>query len=134
MIGASVVVVVLLSGRIRTASAAQQHKVGQLASGIERGISSIRTVRASGATDRETAAVDGIAGEAYGLGVRIAKISSMVVPVAGIALQLSLLVVLGVGGFRVASGALSAAAAAALKPIGAGIADDEEYRIWEWRP
>jgi len=109
VIGASVVVVVLLSGRIRTASAAQQHKVGELASGIERGISSIRTVRASGATERETAAVDGIAGEAYGLGVRIAKISSMVVPVAGIALQLSLLVVLGVGGFRVASGALSIA-------------------------
>ncbi|HWU29147.1 MAG TPA: ABC transporter ATP-binding protein [Microbacterium sp.] len=109
VIGASVVVVVLLSGRIRIASAAQQHKVGELASGIERGISSIRTVRASGATERETAAVDGIAGEAYGLGVRIAKISSMVVPVAGIALQLSLLVVLGVGGFRVASGALSIA-------------------------
>src|SRR5690606_32047950 len=34
----------------------------------------------------------------------------MVVPVAGIALQVSLLVVLGVGGFRVASGALSIAA------------------------
>lgn len=109
VIGASVVVVVLLSGRIRTASAAQQQKVGELASGIERGISSIRTVRASGATERETAVVDGIAGEAYRLGVRIAKISSMVVPVAGIALQVSLLVVLGVGGFRVASGALSIA-------------------------
>ena len=109
VIGASVVVVVLLSGRIRTASAAQQQKVGELASGIERGISSIRTVRASGATDRETVSVDAIAGEAYGLGVRIAKISSMVVPIAGIALQVSLLVVLGVGGFRVASGALSIA-------------------------
>ncbi|MFC7789836.1 ABC transporter ATP-binding protein [Microbacterium sp. MAHUQ-60] len=109
VITTSVVVVVLLSGRIRTASAAQQQKVGELASGIERGISSIRTVRASGATERETRAVDAIAGEAYGLGVRIAKISSMVVPVAGIALQVSLLVVLGVGGFRVASGALSIA-------------------------
>jgi ATP-binding cassette subfamily B protein len=109
VIGGSVVAVVLLSGRIRTASAAQQHKVGELASGIERGISSIRTVRASGATERETDAVDGLAGEAYGLGVRIAKISSMVVPVAGVALQVSLLVVLGVGGFRVASGALSIA-------------------------
>ncbi|MBY6060487.1 ABC transporter ATP-binding protein [Microbacterium esteraromaticum] len=109
VIGASVVVVVGLSGRIRTASAAQQHKVGELASGIERGISSIRTIRASGATARETAAVDELAGEAYGLGVRIAKISSMVVPIAGIALQLSLLVVLGVGGFRVASGALTIA-------------------------
>ncbi|MBN8205519.1 ABC transporter ATP-binding protein [Microbacterium esteraromaticum] len=109
VIGASVVVVVGLSGRIRTASAAQQHKVGELASGVERGISSIRTIRASGATARETAAVDELAGEAYGLGVRIAKISSMVVPIAGIALQLSLLVVLGVGGFRVASGALTIA-------------------------
>ncbi|UNK69944.1 ABC transporter ATP-binding protein [Microbacterium sp. H1-D42] len=109
VIGISVVVVVALSGRIRTASAAQQQKVGELASGIERGISSIRTVRASGATERETAAVERVAGEAYGLGVRIAKISSMVVPVAGIALQLSLLVVLGVGGFRVASGALTIA-------------------------
>lgn len=109
VIGASVIVVVVLSGRIRTASAEQQQKVGELASGIERGISSIRTVRASGATERETAVVNGLAGEAYGLGVRIAKISSMVVPIAGIALQLSLLVVLGVGGFRVASGALSIA-------------------------
>ncbi|MGW9628169.1 ABC transporter ATP-binding protein [Microbacterium sp. NPDC055521] len=109
VIGVSVVVVVLLSGRIRTASAAQQQKVGELASGVERGISSIRTVRASGATERETAAVENLAGEAYGLGVRIAKISSMVVPVAGVALQLSLLVVLGVGGLRVASGALSIA-------------------------
>ncbi|MEE2814812.1 MAG: ABC transporter ATP-binding protein, partial [Actinomycetota bacterium] len=60
-------------------------------------------------TERETAAVEGLAGEAYGLGVRIAKISSMVVPVAGVALQLSLLVVLGVGGLRVASGALTIA-------------------------
>ncbi|MEJ1087171.1 ABC transporter ATP-binding protein [Microbacterium sp. Mu-80] len=109
VIGVSVVVVVALSGRIRTASAAQQQKVGELASGIERGISSIRTVRASGATERETAAVEGTAREAYGLGVRIAKISSLVVPIAGIALQLSLLVVLGVGGFRVASGALTIA-------------------------
>ena len=109
VIGVSVVTVVLLSGRIRTASAAQQEKVGELASGVERAVSSIRTVRASGATERETDAVQGLAAEAYGLGVRIAKISSLVVPVAGIAMQVSLLVVLGVGGFRVASGALTIA-------------------------
>lgn len=110
VIGVSVVTVVLLSGRIRTASAAQQEKVGELASGVERAVSSIRTVRASGATERETDAVQGLASEAYGLGVRIAKISSLVVPVAGIAMQVSLLVVLGVGGFRVASGDLTIAA------------------------
>ncbi len=109
VIGVSVVVVVALSGRIRTASTAQQQKVGELASGVERAVGSIRTIRASGATERETAAVSQTADEAYGIGVRIAKISSLVVPVAGIALQLSLIVVLGVGGFRVAAGALSIA-------------------------
>ncbi|WP_347123073.1 ABC transporter ATP-binding protein [Microbacterium sp. SY138] len=109
VIGISVAVVVLLSGRIRAASTAQQEKVGELASGVERAVGSIRTIRASGATERETTAVSGLASDAYGIGVRIAKISSMVVPVSGIALQLSLLVVLGVGGFRVAAGAITIA-------------------------
>jgi ABC-type multidrug transport system fused ATPase/permease subunit len=43
------------------------------------------------------------------MGVRVAKVSSLVVPIANIALQVSLLVVLGVGGFRVAAGALTIA-------------------------
>jgi len=110
VIGASVAVVVALSGRIREASTAQQVKVGELASGVERAVGSIRTVRASGATERETEAVSELASEAYGLGVRIAKVSALVVPIAGIALQLSLLVVLGVGGFRVAAGSIEIAA------------------------
>nr|WP_314843071.1 ABC transporter ATP-binding protein [uncultured Microbacterium sp.] len=109
VIGVSVVVVVALSGRIRTASTAQQEKVGELASGVERAVGSIRTVRASGATERETETVSKLAAEAYGIGVRIAKISSLVVPIAGVALQLSLLVVLGVGGFRVATGTITIA-------------------------
>lgn len=110
VIGVSVVVVVLLSGRIRTASTEQQVKVGELSSGVERAVGSIRTVRASGATEREITAVSAMASDAYAVGVRIAKVSALVVPVAGIALQLSLLVVLGVGGFRVASGAITIAA------------------------
>ncbi|MFI8593598.1 ABC transporter ATP-binding protein [Microbacterium sp. NPDC078428] len=109
VIGGSVVVVVLLSGRIRTASTQQQIKVGELASGVERAVGSIRTVRAAGATDREVASVTRMASEAYDVGVRIAKVSALVVPVAGIAMQLSLLTVLGVGGFRVAAGAISIA-------------------------
>lgn len=110
VIGVSVVVVVLLSGRIRTASTEQQVKVGELSSGVERAVGSIRTVRASGATEREITAVSAMASDAYAVGVRIAKVSALVVPVAGIAMQLSLLVVLGVGGFRVASGAITIAA------------------------
>ena len=109
VVGASLTVVVLLGGRIRTASAAQQVKVGELASAVERAVGSIRTVRASGATERETDAVSGLARDAYGLGVRIAKVSALVVPISGVALQLSLLAVLGVGGFRVAAGDLTVA-------------------------
>lgn len=105
----SVAGVVLLSGRIRIATAAQQEKVGELSSGVERAVGSIRTIRAAGAAERERASVSALATEAYGIGVRIAKVSALVVPIAGIALQLSLLVVLGFGGFRVASGAISIA-------------------------
>ncbi|WP_292831266.1 ABC transporter ATP-binding protein [Microbacterium sp.] len=106
VIGLSVGGVALLSGRIRRATQQQQEKVGELASGVERAIGSIRTVRAAGATDRETEAVTAVATDVYGIGVRIAKVSALVVPIAGIALQVSLLVVLGLGGFRVASGAI----------------------------
>jgi ATP-binding cassette subfamily B protein len=109
VIGVSVVAVVTLSGRIRTASTEQQEKVGHLASGVERAVGSIRTVRASGATQREIDAVTTQATDAYDVGVRIAKVSALVVPIAGIALQVSLLVVIGLGGFRVATGALSIA-------------------------
>lgn len=110
VLGVSIATVGVLSTRIRAASAAQQAKVGELASGVERAVGSIRTIRAAGATEREVASVTDAATEAYGAGVRIAKVSALIVPVAGIALQVSLLVVLGVGGFRVASGAIDVAA------------------------
>ncbi len=105
----AVLAVVAFSGRLRRATAEQQEKVGELSSSTERAISSIRTIRAADATERETEAVTEKATEAYGLGVRIAKISALVVPISGIAMQVSLLVVLGVGGLRVASGAISIA-------------------------
>jgi len=105
----AVVTVVGLSGRIRVASRKQQEKVGDLAAAVERAISAIRTVRASNATEREIVAVESEAHGAWEQGIKVAKISALVVPIAGIALQVSLLVVLGVGGFRVASGAITIA-------------------------
>src|SRR5690554_469746 len=106
VIAISVVAVVALSGRIRVASQQQQQKVGDLAAAVERAVSAIRTVRAAGATERETATIDQEAREAWRMGIRVAKISALVVPIAGIAMQVSFLTVLGVGGFRVASGAI----------------------------
>jgi ABC-type multidrug transport system fused ATPase/permease subunit len=109
VIAVSVVAVVTLSGRIRVASRMQQDRVGDLAASVERAISAIRTVRASNATDREIAVVEKNAEGAWDMGVRVAKVSSLVVPIANIALQVSLLVVLGVGGYRVAAGDLTIA-------------------------
>ena len=109
VVGASVAVVGALSGRIRRATTLQQERVGELASGVERAIGSIRTIRAAGAADRERTAIEATARGAYDAGVQVAKASALIVPIAGIALQLSLLVVLGVGGFRVASGAITIA-------------------------
>ena len=109
VITVSVVTVVSLSGRIRVASRKQQEKVGDLAAAVERSLSAIRTVRASNATEREIAVVEKDAEGAWTQGIAVAKISALVVPIAGVALQVSLLVVLGVGGFRVASGAITIA-------------------------
>lgn len=109
IIGVSLVTVVTLSRGIRRASAEQQRRVGELSSAVERAISSIRTIRAANATQRETESIESSARSAWKAGLRVARISALVVPVAGIALQLSLLVVLGVGGFRVATGAIEVA-------------------------
>ncbi len=105
----AITVVTVLSRRIRVASRKAQAKVGELTAAVERAISAVRTVRAANATDREIATVDLEATGAWQMGVKVAKISALVVPVAGIAMQVAFLTVLGVGGFRVASGAITVA-------------------------
>jgi ATP-binding cassette subfamily B protein len=107
VVAVSVVAVVGLSGRIRVASQRAQRKVGDLAASVERAIGAIRTVRASNATDREIRTIEADAEGAWEMGIKVAKASAVVVPIAGIALQASFLVVVGVGGFRVASGAIT---------------------------
>jgi ABC-type multidrug transport system fused ATPase/permease subunit len=109
VIAVSVLAVVSLGSRVRVASRKQQEKVGDLASSVERALGAIRTVRASNATDREIKAIENDAHGAWEQGITVAKVSALVVPIANIALQVSLLVVLGVGGYRVASGALTIA-------------------------
>ena len=86
------------------ASGKAQEEVGHLTSALERAISAVRTVRAAGATERESHEIGERAGDAFGAGVRVARISALVVPILGVAVQLSFLVVLGVGGLRVATG------------------------------
>jgi ABC-type multidrug transport system fused ATPase/permease subunit len=109
VIGASIVGVGSLSGRIRVASQGQQTKVGELAASVARAVGAVRTIRASNATEREIAAIEEDALGARNMGFKVARASALVVPIAGIALQVSVLAVLGVGGLQVAGGTLSIA-------------------------
>ncbi len=105
----ALVIVVAVSAKIRPAVTRAQQKVGDLAAQVERSISSIRTIRAAGATEREQRATEAEAEEAYVLGLKVARISALIVPISFLALQLSFLVVLGLGGYRVATGAITIA-------------------------
>lgn len=109
VIAVSLVLVVALSARIRVVSQKQQRKVGDLAASVERAVSAVRTVRAANATDREADAIDEEAVGAWRMGIKLAKVSALVVPVAGIALQVTFLTIIGVGGFRVATGDITLA-------------------------
>jgi ATP-binding cassette subfamily B protein len=109
VVAVAVTTVVTLSRQIRLASRRAQERVGDLAASVERAIRAIRTVRATNATDREVEAVSKDAEGAWRMGIQVARISALVVPISGIALQVAFLVVLGVGGYRVASGALDIA-------------------------
>jgi ATP-binding cassette subfamily B protein len=105
----SMVIVIALSRRIRVYSRRAQDRVGDLTAPVERAISAVRTVRAANAVQREIDTVDDDSRGAWRAGLDVARISAFVIPISGIAMQVSFLVVLGVGGFRVASGAIDVA-------------------------
>jgi ATP-binding cassette subfamily B protein len=105
----SMVIVIALSRRIRVYSRRAQDSVGDLTASVERAISAVRTVRAANAVQREIDTVDDDSRGAWRAGLDVARISAFVIPISGIAMQVSFLVVLGVGGFRVASGAIDVA-------------------------
>jgi ABC-type multidrug transport system fused ATPase/permease subunit len=100
---------VLASRGVRRLSRQAQDEVGAMTAAVERALSAVRTIRASGATAREVAAVGGSAERAYEAGVRVARLEALVSPAGSIAVQGAFLAVLGVGGYRVASGSISVA-------------------------
>lgn len=105
----SLAVIVGVSARIRPAMTKAQERVGDLAAQVERAVSNIRTIRAAGATERETAETTSHAEAAYAQGLKVARISAAIVPASFIAMQLCFLVVIGFGGFRVATGSITIA-------------------------
>ncbi|MEU2347689.1 ABC transporter ATP-binding protein [Modestobacter sp. NPDC049651] len=100
---------VLSARRIRGLSRQAQEAVGEMSAAVERALSAVRTIRASGATEREVGTVGGSAAQAYRAGVRVARVQALVAPIGSIAVQGAFLAVLGLGGYRVATGSIAVA-------------------------
>jgi len=109
VLGVIAVGVVVVLPRIGRALEAAQAAVGIIGSALERALGAIRTVKASGAEERELAVVRAAATKAYDEGVAAARYTAVVGMASGFALQVTFLAVLGVGGARVASGSLDVA-------------------------
>src|SRR5439155_17472216 len=93
--------------QVRPASKQAQERIGELTAAVERAVTAARTIRASNAQERETAAVSGVAESAYAAGLRVAWLQAVVRPLGGIAVQGAFLLVVGIGGARVAAGTLT---------------------------
>lgn len=100
----SIIGISIAGRRIRYATTQAQQRVGEMSSSVERALSAIRTIRAARAEKREGEAIYQEATEAYDQGVKIASLSAIVAPIAQLSLNIAFIVVIGVGGLRVASG------------------------------
>jgi len=109
VVAIAVAAVVGLGGRIQKLTLTAQTQVGQLAAAVARAIPGIRTIRAAGATDRETEVLTGLTVQAYQTGVGLAKVMALIAPIIGIALQGAFIAVLAVGGYLVADGTMQVA-------------------------
>lgn len=114
LLGVTLGVIVLIGGcvglvmpKIAQSTQRAQESVGEISAVLERAFGAFRTVKASGAEERETAIVTRAARKAWRHGVRAAKWQSLAWSSVGLAVQVSFLAVLGIGGARVASGAIS---------------------------
>ncbi|MFI1191001.1 ABC transporter ATP-binding protein [Streptomyces californicus] len=117
LLGVTLVVVVgigavtsLLMPRIQRAQLRAQESVGAMGAALDRVLQAFRTVKASGAEEREAAAVAAAARHAHDRGVTVAKWASVTDVTMMMSIQLAFLAVLGVGGARVASGSLEISA------------------------
>ncbi|MEV4642697.1 ABC transporter ATP-binding protein [Actinoplanes sp. NPDC049548] len=95
------------SRRVRGLSRQAQARLGEMTAAVERSITAVRTIRAGGAEEREAETVGRSAAEAYEAGLRVARLEAMIGPAATAATQGAFLLVLGVGGARVAAGAIT---------------------------
>lgn len=98
--------VALIMPRIQRAQTQAQEAVGEMGAVLDRALQAYRTVKASGAEDREIAVVGEAAVRARDRGLQVAGWTSLAGVATWMAVQIAFLCVLAVGGSRVASGVL----------------------------
>ncbi|WP_051794250.1 ABC transporter ATP-binding protein [Kibdelosporangium aridum] len=108
-LGLAQVVLGVVVPRISRAAKVAQESVGTMSAALERALGNLRTVKASTAEARERDRLHDAALEAWRGGVQAAKWQAVAGNTAGLAIQLSFIVVLGLGGARVVSGAIDVA-------------------------
>ncbi|WP_308164740.1 ABC transporter ATP-binding protein [Nonomuraea sediminis] len=96
----------LIMPKIQRAQNQAQAAVGEMGAVLDRALQAYRTVKASGAEEREIEVVGEAAERARDRGMQVAGWTSLAGVATWMAVQLAFLCVLAVGGSRVASGAL----------------------------
>ena len=104
VVSVAVAAIAMTGRKIRSATTKAQQRVGEMSAAVERALSAIRTIRAARAEAKETEVISSAANAAYDQGLAIARLSAAVAPIAQIAFNTAFIVVLGLGGLRVASG------------------------------
>lgn len=104
----TVFTLMLLSAKfIERASYDSQYTLGDLTSTLNRDLTGIRTIRASNGFENENKVIAALINHVRLSGLKIARIQSIVNPLATIALQLAAIIVFGLGLWRVTTGLLS---------------------------
>ena len=103
------ILIAVISRVVQGTSLAAQHELGELTSRVERDMTAIRTIRAANATASETASLDEQVETTWQACLKVAKVQSVVMPIATAGLQVSAIVVILTGAYRMSTGALSMA-------------------------
>ncbi|SDL54096.1 ATP-binding cassette, subfamily B [Glycomyces sambucus] len=106
MVAMVTVMMLFIMPRIQNATVDSQKALGDMGSLLERIFSAFRTVKASGAEDHEIARLEGAATTARDKGVKASLWEALAGVAAFMPVNIAFLLVLGVGGARVASGAM----------------------------
>jgi ATP-binding cassette, subfamily B, bacterial AbcA/BmrA len=103
-------VMVPLGRMMRTVSVSLQDETANLTAALSQTVSEIRLVKASTAEAQEYRNGSGIIRRLFGVGVKEGKVRAILTPLISFVMMALLVLVIGYGGVRVASGALTAGA------------------------